>query len=67
MGLVHLDIKPENVFITIPEPNLPNTLINISEDEYSSVGGENQPMYKIGEHCKCNHGKGVIYIKVRDV
>ena len=52
MGLVHLDIKPDNVFICYPEAA---TVPHDSSDQHCTVGKENEklndcvlPVYKIG-------------------
>ena len=50
MGLVHLDIKPENIFITLAEPHLTTTISTISEDDSLVANGEDQSVYKIGKH-----------------
>ncbi len=45
LGLVHLDIKPENVFITLPEGKLP-TVPAAEATDWDH--GEQLPIYKIG-------------------
>lgn len=46
MGLVHLDIKPENIFISMQESRLPNTMAVISEE--ATAREQTQLLYKIG-------------------
>ena len=47
MGLVHLDIKPDNIFISLTEPHLPVAMATIVEDEYPE---DHELIYKIGEY-----------------
>jgi len=47
MGMVHLDIKPENIFLSIPDSSNPvSPLSCIAEDSMKDEGP--QPLYKIG-------------------
>ena len=47
MGMVHLDIKPENIFLSIPDSSNPvSPLSCIAEDSVKDEGP--QPLYKIG-------------------
>lgn len=49
MGLVHLDIKPDNVFLTFPEPHLPVIVSEDAlEDSQHQAGSQQQCNYKIG-------------------
>lgn len=49
MGLVHLDIKPDNIFISVQEPHLPNTMAVISEEiETEPAAEQAHILYKIG-------------------
>lgn len=53
MGLVHLDIKPDNVFLSYPEPHLPVVVPEGTspEDPQQQQHRSSQPqcIYKIGE------------------
>lgn len=58
MGLVHLDIKPDNVFICYPEARQEAIVSHDSTDQHCAGGKENEdneefddcilPVYKIG-------------------
>ena len=54
MGLVHLDIKPDNVFLSFPEPHLPVVIPEATSPEDSQHPQQqhrSQPqcIYKIGK------------------
>ena len=53
MGLVHLDVKPDNIFISLKEPHLPVTMDTIMEDKCSE---DQDLVYKIGE-CQPTHSE----------
>ena len=46
VGLVHLDIKPDNIFISLTEPHLPVAMDTIMEDKCSE---DQDLVYKIGK------------------
>ena len=52
LSLVHLDIKPENIFLSFPEQKLPSDLMEQEEEEAAEEEGkreeEPQLLYKIG-------------------
>ena len=49
MGMVHLDIKPENIFLSVPDSSNPvSPLACIAEDSVKDEGP--QPLYKIGRN-----------------
>ena len=55
MGLVHLDIKPDNVFLTFPEPHLPVVVSEATSPEDQQQPQQQQQhrsqpqcIYKIG-------------------
>ena len=47
LGLVHLDIKPENIFVSLPDQRL--TLTSVAESEEMAVDERAQLLYKIGK------------------
>ena len=50
MALVHLDIKPENIFLSLPDSNSPGPPLTCIAEESMGVDAP-QPLYKIG---RCN-------------
>ena len=51
MGLVHLDIKPDNVFLSFSEPHCPVTVTEDAMDGLQqSDGSQPHCTYKIGIH-----------------
>ena len=50
MALVHLDIKPENIFLSLPDSNSPGSPLTCIAEESMGVEGP-QLLYKIG---RCN-------------
>lgn len=55
MGLVHLDIKPENVFLCLPESGGSESEAPLSSDSMEATTVDpswltNNPTYKIGDY-----------------